>query len=714
MGKILKFCKSRWYMIVIIFVLLLGQAMADLRLPGYTSDIVDVGIQYKGVKYSVPERMSEETYLNLLQFLNDEDRFYIEELADFKNNEVYLPLENISEEELDKVQGILLKPELILFFISSQPELSAMSTEQIMQMMPMLDEKMAEYPDYMVEGIGRQFVLSELENMGVDMDSYQMNYLLRSGAKMLLLAIIVMLFSIAVGFFASRLAAFVAKELREKLFSKIMSFSNAEMNDFSTSSLITRCTNDVQQIQMTVTMLFRMVLYAPILGIGAIIKVMNTAPSMAWVIALAVVVMISLIMILMTIALPKFKIMQTLVDGLNLVSREILTGLSVIRAFGREEYEEKRFEEASKKLYNTQLFTSRTMIMMMPIMTLVMNGVSVLIIWVGAHQIDLGNLQVGQMIAFLTYAVQIIMSFLMISMVAIMLPRASVAAGRIEEVLQSNTLILDVENPTELGENKKGEVSFDHVSFKYPGADENVLEDICFTSKPGQVTAIIGGTGSGKSTLVNLIPRLYDVTDGKVTVDNVDIRNLKMKELRKLIGFVPQKGVLFSGTMKSNISYGKPDATMEDIEEAANISQAAAFIEKREDKYDTQVAQGGNNVSGGQRQRLSIARAIAKNPKIYVFDDSFSALDFKTEAAVRNALKEKTKDATVFIVAQRISTILDADQILVLDDGKLVGIGTHDELIRNNPVYRQIAVSQLSAKDLENMGVVINDEMEGN
>ena len=714
MGKILKFCKSRWYMIVIIFVLLLGQAMADLRLPGYTSDIVDVGIQYKGVKYSVPERMSEETYLNLLQFLNDEDRFYIEELADFKNNEVYLPLENISEEELDKVQGILLKPELILFFISSQPELSAMSTEQIMQMMPMLDEKMAEYPDYMVEGIGRQFVLSELENMGVDMDSYQMNYLLRSGAKMLLLAIIVMLFSIAVGFFASRLAAFVAKELREKLFSKIMSFSNAEMNDFSTSSLITRCTNDVQQIQMTVTMLFRMVLYAPILGIGAIIKVMNTAPSMAWVIALAVVVMISLIMILMTIALPKFKIMQTLVDGLNLVSREILTGLSVIRAFGREEYEEKRFEEASKKLYNTQLFTSRTMIMMMPIMTLVMNGVSVLIIWVGAHQIDLGNLQVGQMIAFLTYAVQIIMSFLMISMVAIMLPRASVAAGRIEEVLQSKTLILDVENPTELGENKKGEVSFDHVSFKYPGADENVLEDICFTSKPGQVTAIIGGTGSGKSTLVNLIPRLYDVTDGKVTVDNVDIRNLKMKELRKLIGFVPQKGVLFSGTMKSNISYGKPDATMEDIEEAANISQAAAFIEKREDKYDTQVAQGGNNVSGGQRQRLSIARAIAKDPKIYVFDDSFSALDFKTEAAVRSALKEKTKDATVFIVAQRISTILDADQILVLDDGKLVGVGTHDELIRNNPVYRQIAVSQLSAKDLENMGVVINDEMEGN
>lgn len=714
MGKILKFCKSRWYMIVIIFVLLLGQAMADLRLPGYTSDIVDVGIQYKGVKYSVPERMSEETYLNLLQFLNDEDRFYIEELADFKNNEVYLPLENISEEELDKVQGILLKPELILFFISSQPELSAMSTEQIMQMMPMLDEKMAEYPDYMVEGIGRQFVLSELENMGVDMDSYQMNYLLRSGAKMLLLAIIVMLFSIAVGFFASRLAAFVAKELREKLFSKIMSFSNAEMNDFSTSSLITRCTNDVQQIQMTVTMLFRMVLYAPILGIGAIIKVMNTAPSMAWVIALAVVVMIGLIMILMTIALPKFKIMQTLVDGLNLVSREILTGLSVIRAFGREEYEEKRFDEASKKLYNTQLFTSRTMIMMMPIMTLVMNGVSVLIIWVGAHQIDLGNLQVGQMIAFLTYAVQIIMSFLMISMVAIMLPRASVAAGRIEEVLQSKTLILDVENPTELGENKRGEVSFDHVSFKYPGADENVLEDICFTSKPGQVTAIIGGTGSGKSTLVNLIPRLYDVTDGKVTVDNVDIRNLKMKELRKLIGFVPQKGVLFSGTMKSNISYGKPDATMEDIEEAANISQAAAFIEKREEKYDTQVAQGGNNVSGGQRQRLSIARAIAKDPKIYVFDDSFSALDFKTEAAVRSALKEKTKDATVFIVAQRISTILDADQILVLDDGKLVGVGTHDELIRNNPVYRQIAVSQLSAKDLENMGVVINDEMEGN
>lgn len=731
MFKVLKYAKQLWYIMLVILALLFVQVYCELTLPEYTSDIVDVGIQNKGVEYPIPEKMSEDTFETLSLFLTEEESSVVKN-AYKKNKDIYeVDLRGLEEEEYDNLEDSMLNPELMLYLFTSDSEeaqavqqqmfaaagdtagamqdmdilevIKGMPQEQWAQLTSTFREKMEEYPDYMAEAMGIQFVMEEYEHIGMDMDDYQMDYLKSMGLKMLGFAVLIMLVSILVGLLSSRLAAYTAKDVRSRLFHKVVGFSNAEMNQFSTSSLITRCTNDVQQIQMVLTMTFRIVLFAPIMGVGAIFKVMRTTTSMVWVIVLAVLAVFMIIIVLMVVAMPKFQIMQKLVDGLNLVSREILTGLSVIRAFGREKHEEKRFDDASTRLMKTQLFTSRTMALMMPTMMFVMNGVSVLIVWVGAHKIDTGAIQVGEMMAFLTYAMHIVMSFLMISMVSIMLPRAAVAADRIDEVLNSETLIVDKEETKQLPADSKGNVTFSNVSFGYPNAKEYALKNLNFTARAGETTAIIGSTGCGKSTLVNLIPRLFDVSEGSITIDDVDIRDMEMKDLRKMIGFVPQKGVLFSGTIASNIRFGNVDATEEEVREAAAIAQAAEFIDEKPKKYESEVAQGGNNVSGGQKQRLAIARAIAKKPKIYVFDDSFSALDYKTDVALRRALNEKVGNSTVIIVAQRISTILHADKILVLEDGEIVGQGTHEELMADNEVYQQIAASQLSQNDLDSM-----------
>ena len=713
---------------IFILLLLVVQVFCELTLPDYTSDIVDVGIQNKGVEYPIPEEMSEETYHNLGMFLTDDQKNTVDQYYKHEKEEYVADLNSLKEDERTNLEDSMLDAEMVVYLFTADSDeakqmqgqilkamgmdaknadvmsiLEAMPEEQRRSMTEGIKDKLKDYPDYMAEAMGVQFATAEYEKLGIDMDAYQMDYLKQMAVRMLGIAVLAMIVSIIVGFLSARLAAYTAQDVRGKVFSKVMGFSNAEMNQFSTSSLITRCTNDVQQIQMVLTILFRMVAFAPIMGIGAVVKVLHSTTSMAWVIVAAVAAVMLLILVLMVVAMPKFKIMQKLVDRLNLVSREILTGLSVIRAFGREKYEEKRFEDASRNLMKTQMFTSGTMALMMPTMMFIMNGVSVLIVWVGAGKIDAGDIQVGEMIAFLTYAMYIIMSFLMISMVSIMLPRATVAADRIDEVLQSETLILDKEDAKEAPQGK-GEIVFDHVSFGYPNAKEYALNDIDFTAKAGQTTAIIGSTGCGKSTLVNLIPRLFDVSEGKIAIDGIDIRDMKMKDLRKMIGFVPQKGVLFSGTIASNIRFGNESATDAEVEQAAAIAQATEFVDEKEKRYDSEVAQGGNNVSGGQKQRLAIARAIAKHPKIYVFDDSFSALDYKTDAALRRALNTQVKDATVIIVAQRISTIMHADQILVLEDGRIVGRGTHEELLANNEVYRQIAQSQLTQKDLEGKG----------
>lgn len=731
MFKVLKYAKQLWYIMLVILALLFVQVYCELTLPGYTSDIVDVGIQNKGVEYPIPEKISEDTFERLTLFLTEEELSVVEN-AYRKNKDVYeVNLKSLEEQEYENLEDSMLVSELMLYLFTADSEeaqavqqqmfaaiggttgaiqdmdilqvIKGMPQEQWAQLISTFREKMEEYPDYMAEAMGIQFVTAEYKHIGIDMDDYQMDYLKSMGLRMLGFAVLIMLVSILVGLLSSRLAAYTAKDVRGRLFHKVVGFSNAEMNQFSTSSLITRCTNDVQQIQMVLTMVFRIVLFAPIMGIGAIFKVMNTTTSMVWIIVLAVLAVFMIIIVLMIVAMPKFQIMQKLVDGLNLVSREILTGLSVIRAFGREKYEEKRFDDASTRLMKTQLFTSRTMALMMPTMMFVMNGISVLIVWVGSHKIDMGAIQVGEMMAFLTYAMYIVMSFLMISMVSIMLPRAAVAADRIDEVLNSETLIVDKEETKRLSSDCKGNVTFSNVSFGYPNAKEYALKNLSFTARAGETTAIIGSTGCGKSTLVNLIPRLFDVSEGSITIDDVDIRDMRMKELRKMIGFVPQKGILFSGTIASNIRFGNVDATEDAVREAAAIAQAVEFIDEKPKKYESEVAQGGNNVSGGQKQRLAIARAIAKKPKIYVFDDSFSALDYKTDVALRRALKDKVKNSTVIIVAQRISTILHADKILVLEDGEIVGQGTHEELMANNEVYQQIAASQLSQNDLDSM-----------
>ena len=639
-----------------------------------------------------------------------------------KNGEVYELLE-LTEEERAELNGILGVPELIVTGLSKEdskeageiktqmnlPEnadlfqvFAAMPDEQFQGMKEQLEEALKKMPESIVTQSAVLFVEQEYEAQGKDMDRMQMEYILFSGLKMLGLAFLGMGAAVMVTFLSARVAAVLGRNLRNNIYRKVISFSGSELNQFSTASLITRSTNDVQQVQMLFTMLFRIVLYAPILGLGGVYKVFQTDASMTWILALAVIVIMLFVALLFRIAMPKFTKLQFLIDELNLVSREILTGVPVIRAFSREKQEEQRFEDANAKLTRTNLFVNRCMTFMMPVMMLLMNGVTVLIVWNGAHAVDDGSMQVGNMMAFMQYAMQIIMAFLMITMMSIMIPRASVAAKRINEVMDTKISICDRENTQDIQQDKKGQVVFDHVGFAYPGADEETLHDISFTANPGETVAFIGSTGSGKSTLVNLIPRFFDVTKGQILVDGTDVKDLKLHDLRSRIGYVPQKAVLFSGTIDSNIRYGREEATKEEVEKAAKIAQAWEFIQEKEDGVQEAIAQGGTNVSGGQKQRLSIARAVAKNPEIYIFDDSFSALDYKTDVVLRRALKQETKNATTLIVAQRISTILHADKILVLDEGRVVGQGTHQELLKSCEVYRQIAMSQLSEEELAN------------
>ena len=755
MIKILKFAKKQWYIMIAIILLLFIQANCELALPEYTSNIVDVGIQYGGIERPIPEVIREDSLNHLFLFMNEKERSlienyylkleknklsqeeykeYLSKYPDLKDETLYVlsysKLGNSKNEKnktLDKLSNTLVPAEILMTMLTSNEKEAIAMQKQIFQSMNLpynknadlfqiisqlpkeaiisiqdgIKEKMGDMSDMLGESIAITFVQNEYKTAGINLDEFQMNYLKTTGIKMLGLALLGMVIAILVGYLASKLAAKVSRDLRNKVFKKVISFSNKEINDFSTSSLITRCTNDIQQVQQVTVLLFRMVAYAPIMGIGGIIKVLKTNTSMAWIIAVAVGVILCLVIVLMSVAMPKFKKMQSLLDRLNLVSREILTGIPVIRAFSREKHEEQRFDTASKNLMKTQLFTNRAMALMMPTMMFVMNGITVLIIWVGANGIDLGELQVGDMMAFITYTMQIVMSFLMITMVSVMLPRAAVAANRIDEVLNSDIIIKDEEHPLSLPETIKGEIKFNHVHFRYPNADEDALSDISFTAKPGEVTAIIGSTGCGKSTLVQLIPRLYDVSEGSITLDGNDIRSISLSNLREKIGYVPQKGILFSGTIDSNLRFGAPNASKQQIEEAASIAQAEEFINTKPERYQTPIAQGGTNVSGGQKQRLAIARAIAKNPSIYIFDDSFSALDYKTDIALRKALNEKVSDATVLIVAQRISTIIHADKIIVLDEGKITGIGTHEELLKSNEIYQQIAISQLSQEELE-------------
>ena len=727
MGKIFKNMLPYWKWILVIVAFLVMQAFCDLSLPQYTSDIIDVGIMSSGVEHILPEEMTQEDFVSAQLFMTSrEKKTFAACYKEQKKDGNYV--RNCEEDTLDDMDESLLEPIVMVYQMSQMKEsdidekaiTAKMGTDGTQVDMKQLMQALAagQVPDQQIlemrkqvsgqidaigsstlKSMGVTYAISCDKNAGVDVDAIQKHYLWTTGAKMLGFALLMVMAAVVVGYCASRVGASIGRDLRDKTFRNVVQYSNAEMDHFSTASLITRTTNDVQQIQMVIVLMLRMVLYAPILGIGGVIKVWQTGAGMGWVIGLAVAVIMALVLFLMVVAMPKFKLMQKLVDGVNLVSREILTGLSVIRAFGREKKEEERFDEANKKLTKTMLFTNRVMTFMMPCMTFIMYGLTVLIVWVAAHKIDNGSMQVGAMTAFITYAMQIVMSFLMLTMMSIMLPRAAVAADRIDEVLTVKSEIVDPEKPETL-EKKEGVVCFNHVSFKYPGAEHNALEDIDFVAEPGKTTAIIGSTGCGKSTLVNLIPRLYDVTEGSVTIDGHDIRNITMNELRDELGFVPQKGVLFSGTIASNLRYGREDATDEEIREAAEIAQASDFIEEKSAKYDSPIAQGGSNVSGGQKQRLSIARAIAKNPKVFIFDDSFSALDLKTDAALRKALAEKVSDSTVIIVAQRISTVLHAEQILVMDEGRIVGRGTHEELLANCEVYRQIAKSQMSEKEL--------------
>ena len=762
MSKIVKNMLPYWKSVIIILALLVVQAMCDLALPSYTSDIIDVGIQNSGVEHVVPEKITEEE-LQTAQFIMTDDEADVWKSL-YKEKDGYYELKDLSEDKLNQADEELTVPLIMNYQMSAMEvdafkksiaaqmgmdvaQLADMSVEQIGQMMHMeLESFMQEKKDddgntktvecvdvrgvfsallqsgamtkdqifsmrddmedtidamgsSLVKSMGVAYAVSADKAAGVDINQVQKDYLWMSGLKMVGMALLMGVVTVLVGFFASRVGAGVGRDLRDKVFKRVVRFSNAEMDRFSTASLITRSTNDIQQIQMVSTMLLRIVAYAPILGIGGVLKVIKTGAGMGWVIALAIIVILGYVMVLVSAAMPKFKLMQKLVDNINLVSREILTGLSVIRAFGREKKEEERFDDANRSLTKTTLFTNRIMTFMMPGMMLIMNVLTISIVWVGAHRIDSGDMQVGAMTAFVTYAMMIVMSFLMLTMLSIMLPRAAVAAERIDEVIVTESSIHDADQ-TEAVTERNGVIRFDHVNFRYPGAEEDVLHDIDFIAEPGKTTAIIGSTGCGKSTLVNLIPRLYDVTGGKITLDGKDIRNIKMSDLREEIGFVPQKGVLFSGTIASNLRFGKEEATDEEIAKAAKIAQATEFIETKDDRYDSAIAQGGSNVSGGQKQRLAIARAIAKDPKIFVFDDSFSALDLKTDAALRKALGENVKDSTVIIVAQRISTILHAEQILVLDDGEVVGKGTHEELLKTCEVYQQIAKSQLSAREL--------------
>lgn len=733
MKNLFKYAAEHWKSLIAIIVILFIQAYCDLSLPAYTSDIVNVGIQQGGIEDQIPEAVSADEMEKLLLFVSEEEQETVLNAYDTDNStydkEAYVLKDSAAEDEqqIEELGDILAGPMMLTAGFESGSDMTKQVEEQleanlpeqmasdgltvfdILKMLPAeqketfldeMEEQMGDIPDTILEQAAVSYVGTAYEDLGVDMDEIQIHYLLATGVKMVSLAFLGMAASVLVGFMASRVGAATGRDLRGRVFHKVVGFSNNEFDHFSTASLITRSTNDIQQIQLIIVMLLRIVLYAPILAIGGIFQVLQTNVSMSWIIGLAVVLIGLVILVLFLVAMPKFKIVQTLVDKVNLVMREILTGLPVIRAFSTQKHEEERFDAANKMLTKTNLFVNRAMTFMMPVMMLIMNGVSVLIMWNGAHGIDEGQMQVGDMMAFIQYTMQIIMGFLMLCMLSIMLPRAAVAADRVEEILSSKTVIHDPEQPKAFSGEKKGLLVFDHVSFKYPGADENVLHDITFTAKPGETTAIIGSTGSGKSTLVNLIPRFYDVSEGRITLDDVDIRDVTQHELRERLGYVPQKGLLFSGDISSNIMFGNPDGGEEEMKEAAEIAQAVEFIDAKPDGYHSHIAQGGSNVSGGQKQRLSIARAIAKRPEVFIFDDSFSALDFKTDVTLRKALKKRTENSTVLIVAQRISTILNAEQIIVLDDGRVAGIGTHKELLKNCEVYQQIAASQLSESEL--------------
>ncbi|MDY4670522.1 MAG: ABC transporter ATP-binding protein [Oliverpabstia sp.] len=711
--------KGSYRYVLLILLLLFGQAYCDLALPGYTSDIINVGVQQGGIEDGVPKKIREKSMEQIFWFMNDidqekvkeyyqlEDGMYILQKVEKKEREMLNKMFSVpmtvlagleDKDEVDKIREKMQIPENmdILEVIGQMPN------QQRQQILEEMTNKLNKMPESILTQSAVLYIKNEYRAMNLNLDKIQMTYVLTAGLKMLTFAGIIMIASIMVTFLSSKVAAKLGHDLRNKVYRKVISFSGSEMNRFSTSSLITRSTNDIQQVQMVFTMLFRIVLYAPILGVGGVLKVLQTESSMTWILGVAVALILGVVIVLFAVAMPKFKKLQTLIDRLNLVSREILTGIPVIRAFSREKHEEERFEEANKRLMKTNLFVNRAMTFMMPVMMLIMNGISILIVYTGARSVDMGNIQVGDMMAFIQYVMQIIMSFLMITMMSIMLPRAGVAAGRIMEILDTKENIQNPENAQTPEKNIKGSVEFDHVSFSYPGASEEVLSDITFRASKGETVAFIGSTGSGKSTLVNLIPRFFDVTKGTIRVDGVDVRNMDLKDLRKRLGYVSQKGILFSGTIDSNLRYGREEASEEEIRKAAEIAQALEFIEQKEEGMNSPIAQGGSNVSGGQKQRLSIARAVAKQPEIYIFDDSFSALDYKTDVALRKALKEETKDATTLIVAQRISTILHADQILVLDDGKVVGKGTHKELLKSCEVYQQIARSQLSEEELSN------------
>ena len=773
MGKIFKNMIPYWKPLILVLLLLFVQAWCDLSLPAYTSDIIDVGIQNQGIKHILPEALTPEEYEKAELLMTDEETASWEESYAL-NGSVY-ERNVTGEERLEELDDTFLVPLLMNYQMSAMEEstfkklmaeqmhtdesaLDGMTIEQIgasmgvelktfeketqnedgntttvtcvdmrdllqamvsggmlekdqlLSMRGELNSMLDAMGSSLVKSMGVAYAAGCDASAGVDVEAIQKSYLWKAGLKMVGMALIMGIATVLVGFIGARIGAGIGRDLRGKIFKRVVSFSNAEMDRFSTASLITRSTNDIQQIQMTCAILIRMVAYAPILGIGGILKVLQTGAGMGWIIVLAVLVILGYVMVLMAVAMPRFKLMQKLVDRINLVAREILTGLSVIRAFGREKKEEQRFDDANRDLTKTMLFTNRVMTFMMPGMMMIMNVLTVGIVWFGAHKIDQGTMQVGSMTAFITYAMMIVMAFLMLAAMSIMLPRAAVAAERIDEVIRTQSSIAEPMQPEKIKEHR-GVICFSHVNFRYPNAQEDVLSDIDFVAEPGKTTAIIGSTGCGKSTLVNLIPRLYDVTGGSITMDGIDIRKLAMAELREEIGFVPQKGVLFSGTIASNLRFGKDDATDEQIREAAEIAQASDFIAEKKEGYDSAIAQGGSNVSGGQKQRLAIARAIAKQPQVFIFDDSFSALDLKTDAALRRALAKKVADKTVIIVAQRISTILHADQILVLNDGRIVGKGTHEELLRGCETYREIARSQMSAKELgmEEQEVSVNE-----
>ena len=761
MLKVLKNLKESWLSVIAIVVLLIAQAAGDLTLPDYTSKIVNIGIQSGGIENPAPEVIRKSEMDNLLIFTEDDEQI----LNDYKEiskenldekeyeklvkkyqaleNETLYEVKKLNSEEQTQLNNMMTKPLMMLSSLENEETansmkeqmLSSMSAnipeqqkitmqnmelidiikqmpkEQVDKMLETVNEKLDNMQNSILEQAAIQQVKKEYKAIGINTDNLQNKYIIISGLKMLGISFIIMASAISIMCLSARAAAKLAKTLREKTFRKVLKFSNKEFSEYSTASLITRSTNDIQQIQGLIAILFRVLVYAPIIGIGGFLRVLSQSDnSMAWIIGVAILAILFVVATLFIIAMPRFKKLQELIDKLNLVAREILTGLPVIRAFNTEKKEEKRFDKANVDLTKTNLFVNRAMSFMMPTLMLIMNAISLLIVWVGAHGIDNGTMQVGNMMAFIQYTMQIVMSFLMISMVSIMLPRASVSANRINEILETEEAIQESKEPKKLDASKKGLVEFKNVSFRYPDSDEEVLSDITFTAKPGETTAIIGSTGSGKSTIVNLIPRFYDITSGNLLIDGVDIKEISNKDLRKIVGFVPQKGILFSGTIESNIKYGNPNMSDEQMIEAAQIAQATEFIDSKPEKYKEPIAQGGSNVSGGQKQRLSIARAIAINPEILVFDDSFSALDFKTDSTLRAELAKKTKDKTVIIVAQRINTILNADQIIVLEDGKIVGKGTHEELIKNNETYKQIALSQLSEEELN---LQKNQEIEG-